>query len=211
MFLATILNRYSTSCCNFCMQKFSTSLSTSPTFVQTFLYIFNSFNKNVFIKDFLVIPCPYYFWFWKTSKMNFNVPFFANCVGTPPITQESVITSPNPITTLLSASRIVGGSDADSLEIFRYGVFGDAVPGPASEDTSSSLNASIKHKTDQLGVELIVRASENSVRERQRAIDHRTLSSVSLFFMRFSPFLQGLKFPSFTSVRCRASGGRTCF
>lgn len=52
--------------------------------------------------------------------------------GIPPITQESVTVSPNPITTLWSASRIVGGSDADSLEIFKYGVFDDASPGPAS-------------------------------------------------------------------------------
>lgn len=52
--------------------------------------------------------------------------------GIPPITQESVTVSPNPTTTLLSASRMVGGSDAGSLEIFRYGVFGDASPGPAS-------------------------------------------------------------------------------
>lgn len=53
-------------------------------------------------------------------------------VGIPPITQESVTVSSNPTTTLWSGSRIVGGSDANSLEIFRYGVFGDASPGPAS-------------------------------------------------------------------------------
>jgi len=53
-------------------------------------------------------------------------------VGTPPITQESVTTSFNPITMLLSASRTVGGSDADNLEILRYGVFGEASPDPAA-------------------------------------------------------------------------------
>jgi len=36
------------------------------------------------------------------------------------------------MTILLSASRTVGGSDADNLEILRYGVFSDASPGPAS-------------------------------------------------------------------------------
>lgn len=53
-------------------------------------------------------------------------------VGIPPITQESVTASSNPITMLLSASRIVGGSDTESLEILRYGVFGDTSPNPAS-------------------------------------------------------------------------------
>lgn len=53
-------------------------------------------------------------------------------VGIPPIMQESVTVSPNPITMLLSASRMVGGSDADNLEILRYGIFGDGSPDPTS-------------------------------------------------------------------------------
>lgn len=53
-------------------------------------------------------------------------------VGIPPITQESVTISPNPIMTLLSGSKTVGGSEANSLEILMYGVLGDASPGPAS-------------------------------------------------------------------------------
>lgn len=53
-------------------------------------------------------------------------------VGRPPITQESVTVSLNPITMLLRASRMVGGSDADNFEILIYGIFGDGSLDPAS-------------------------------------------------------------------------------
>lgn len=79
-------------------------------------------------------------------------------VGTPPITQESVTASSNPMTMLLSASRTVGGSDADSLEIFRYGVFRDASPGPASltADTRKVYSLSVIKLVNLYVVSIIV-------------------------------------------------------